>query len=88
MASLGPTGELLQGESGNRAGNGAAAEAMAAGAVQVHPAELSCAQMILAAARMFASQKIQTLAVDVESAAQQLGWVPGFDRNSVWGLLF
>lgn len=85
MASLGPPEELLGenevdrkvldrpqdgGITGEKA---AAADAVLPGSVQVYPDKLSCARMLLAAARTFASQKIKTLVSDVERVAGQLG---------------
>lgn len=79
-ASLGPFGEVLRGgQWDNGGGNlksgeeGAVAGVLLTGAVHVHPDKLSCAQMLLAAARVFASQKIKALVADVEQAARQLG---------------
>lgn len=84
VASLGPPGELL-GESevggggyhpevgGVTGEEAAAADALLTGSVQVYPDKLSCARMLLAAARTFASQKIKTLISDVERVAGQLG---------------
>lgn len=79
-ASLGPFGEVLRGSQrdtggGNlqAGGEGAVAGVLLTGAVHVHPDKLSCAQILLAAARVFASQKIKALVADVEQAAQQLG---------------
>lgn len=80
VASLGPPAELLGGrELGRDGGNHTEAGVMTdkaaflASSVQVHPDQLSCAQMLLAAARMFAAQKIKTLVADVEAVAGQLG---------------
>ncbi|CAM9092784.1 unnamed protein product, partial [Hapterophycus canaliculatus] len=76
VASLGPPGELFKGSglgSGNEArhnaeamvndngGEAVAADATLTGLVQLHPDKLSCARMLLAAARTFASHKIKTL---------------------------
>lgn len=83
VASLGPPSELLGGrELGMGGGNHAEARAVAdkkpaaaflASSVQVHPDKLSCARMLLAAARTFAAQKIKSLVADVEAVAGQLG---------------
>lgn len=78
-ASLGPFGEVLRGSQwdnggGNlKSGEEAVAGVLLTDAVHVHPDKLSCAQMLLAAARVFASQKIKALVADVEQAARQLG---------------
>lgn len=85
--SLGPLEELLQGDSfADGAGGlqdtarvtvdkGGVADVLLKGAVQVHPDRLSCGQMLLAAARTFASQKIMVLASDLDEVAQELGCV-------------
>lgn len=86
MSSLGPPGELLgeskfgRGVSNDPEVGGITSEEVAAAdalllssSVQVHPDKLSCARMLLAAARTFASQKIKTLISDVERVAGQLG---------------
>lgn len=49
-----------------------AAAKFLAGAVEINPDELSCGRMVLAAARTFASHKIQTLVSDVHTVARQL----------------
>lgn len=85
VASLGPPGELLgesevgtgglnHPEAGMITGEEAsAADVLLTSSVQVYPDKLSCARMLLAAARTFASQKIKTLVSDVERVAGQLG---------------
>lgn len=79
-ASLGPFGEVLRGSERDSGGGdikadgeGAGAGVILTGAVRMHPDKLSCAQILLAAARVFASQKIKALVADVEQAALQLG---------------
>lgn len=82
MASLGPPGELLEGRGlGSDVGDHSVAtdevttavDSLLTSSVQIYPDKLSCARMLLAAARIFASHKINTLAADVESYAAQLG---------------
>ncbi|CAM9407374.1 unnamed protein product [Ectocarpus sp. 12 AP-2014] len=82
VASLGPPVELLErGGLGSDVGDHsvttdeetAAVDSLLTSSVQIYPDKLSCARMLLAAARLFASQKINTLAADVESYAAQLG---------------
>ena len=73
VASLGPPGELLGGDNGINGEGVSEAEAFLSSSLQVHPDKLSCARMLLAAARTLASQKIRTLVTDVENVAAQLG---------------
>lgn len=74
VASLGPQAELLGGRVlGSGGGQAATTDTFLAGSVQVIPDKLSCAQMLLDAARTFAAQKIKTLVADVEAVAVQLG---------------
>ena len=80
VASLGPPAELFGGRKlGTGVRNHAEAGVMTekdsfvTSSVQVHPDQLSCAQMLLAATRTFAAQKIKTLVADVEAVAGQLG---------------
>lgn len=58
-----------------------AADKFLAGAVEINPDELSCGRMVLAAARTFASHKIQALVSDVHTIARQLR------RVLIWQLL-
>lgn len=85
VASLGPLRELLGGSELGRGGvnhteagvttdkEATTADAFLSSSVQVHPDKLSCSQMLLAAARTFAAQKIKALIADVEVVAGQLG---------------
>lgn len=86
VASLGPPGEFFEGsglgseavhdheaEVGMKGVEAGVTDAMLASLVQLHPDKLSCARMLLAAARTFASHKINTLSADVEAVAGQLG---------------
>lgn len=79
VASLGPSGELFKGsglsneEVAIKGEDAVATDATLNSLVQVHPDKLSCARMLLAAVRTFASHKIKTLSADVEAVAGQLG---------------
>lgn len=88
LTSLGPVEELLRGNDGGHADNGngeppdvggliggaedVQTEAFFAGAVSIDGDDLSCGRMLLAAARTFASHKIQALVSDVQTVARQL----------------
>lgn len=51
---------------------GGKAEPFFPGAIEIHGDDLSCGRMVLAAARTFASHKIQALVADVQTVARQL----------------
>lgn len=86
VVSLGPVSEFLQGrtlggddgampDSNVVSDKDISTADVLVGAVQVQPDRLSCGQMLLAAVRTLASQKIVALATDLEEIARQLGWV-------------